>query len=340
MKHVAIDLGGRESQLCARAEDGTILNEGRVSTKSLPKLVKDWEPTRLILETSAEAFRVADAARACGHEVRVVPATLVKQLGVGSRGVKNDRRDAQILSQVSCRIDLPSVHIPSEASRQLKSLCGSREALLRSRRMLINNVRGWLRTQLALLRRCTPTSFPARVREHANTASLDVPPHMERQLLVIESINMQIKEADRQLQKIAGENEICRRFMTVPGVGPVTAVRFFAAIDKSSRFRNAHAVQSYIGLTPGENSSSERKQHTGITKAGSTELRCTLVQAAWCALRRPNEPMVLWANQIAARRGKFIAVVALARKIAGILYALWRDGTTYCSSRSSLPVAA
>ena len=335
MQHVAIDLGGRESQLCVRTEDGAIVKETRVTTKSLVKLVEEWCPSRVILETSAEAFRIADAALACGHQVRVVPATLVKQLGIGSRGVKNDRKDAQVLSEVSCRIDLPSVHIPSETSRTLKSLCGSREALVKSRTLVVNNVRGWLRTQLARIRTGAPVTFPTRVREHSAMAMLELPPHVKRQLLVIDTLNVQIKEADQQVRQIANDTPVCRRLMTVPGVGPVTAVRFLAAIDQTSRFRNAHAVESYIGLTPGENSSSERKQNTGITKAGSSELRRALIQGAWCALRCQHDPMVRWAKQIEARRGKFIAVVALARKIAGVLFALWRDGTSYAPSRSA-----
>lgn len=340
MNHVAIDLGGRESQVCARAANGTILQEARVTTKALLRLVKDWEPSRVILETSAEAFRIADAALAHGHEVRVVPATLVRQLGVGARGIKNDRRDAQVLSEVSCRIDLPSVHIPSEMSRHLKSLCGSREALLRSRTLLINNVRGWLRTQLARVRTGATHTFPTRVREHAQQTSTELPQHIERQLTVIETISEQVKEADAQLAQIANETPVCRRLMTVPGVGQVTAVRYLAALDDMTRFSSAHGVQSYLGLTPGENSSSERKHNTGITKAGPSELRRTLVQAAWSAFRRcPNEPMVKWATQIAARRGKFIAVVALARKLAGILFAMWRDGTSYRSSKSAGPMA-
>lgn len=336
MNHVAIDLGGRESQLCARTPDGSIVKEARVSTKSLLKLVEDWEPSRVILETSAEAFRIADAALKQGHEVRVVPATLVKQLGVGARGVKNDRRDAQVLSEASCRIDLPSVHIPSETSRLLKSLCGSREALLRSRTLLINNARGWLRTQLIRIRSGSTGTFATRVREHGTANGIAIPAHVERLLLVIESLTVQLKESTLQIHEIANADVVCRRLMTVPGVGPVTAVRFLAAIDDMTRFCNAHAVQSYIGLTPGERSSSDRKQNTGITKAGSSELRRTLIQSAWVALRMcSSEPMVIWARQIEARRGKFIAVVALARKIAGILFALWRDGTTYRPSRSA-----
>jgi transposase len=335
MKHVAIDLGGRESQLCVRAEDGTIVKEARVATRTLPKLLSELEPCRVILETSAEAFKIADAALASEHQVRVVPATLVKQLGVGSRSVKNDRKDAQVLSQVSCRIDLPSVHVPSERSRELKSLCGAREALIRSRTMLINNVRGWQRTQLIRIRGGATSSFPQRLREHVATNKILLPEHVERQLSVVEVVNLQLKQADKQLAKIAHEDQVCCWLMTTPGVGPVTAVRFRAAIDKVDRFKNAHAVESYLGLTPGENSSSERTQKLGITKAGSNELRRVLIQGAWFVMTRSNDPIAAWAKRIEARRGKFIAVVALARKLAGILFALWRDQTTYRSSKSA-----
>src|SRR5262245_24702707 len=102
MNHVAIDLGGRESQICVRLPGGTIIGELKVPTNRLIELVKDLEPSRVVMETSAEAFRIADAARDAGHEVRVVPATLVRALGVGSRGIKTDQRDAQNLSKASC----------------------------------------------------------------------------------------------------------------------------------------------------------------------------------------------------------------------------------------------
>src|ERR1700721_4362304 len=109
MEHIAIDLGGRESQVCVRNEDGKILQEGKHPTGELEKIFEGRTRSRVIVETSAEAFKVADAALRQGYEVRVVPATLVKSLGVGARRTKTDQRDAQALSQVSCRIDLPSV---------------------------------------------------------------------------------------------------------------------------------------------------------------------------------------------------------------------------------------
>ena len=341
MDHIAIDLGGRESQVCVRSADGTVMAESRVRTGRLEQLVQSWNHSRIILETSAEAFRIADAALAAGHEVRVVPATLVKTLGVGGRGVKTDQRDARVLSEVSCRIDLPSVHIPSAQSRELKSLCGSREILVGARTKLINNVRGWLRTQLIRIRSGATRSFPDRLRGHALASGQALPEHIERQLTVIDAVNLQIQAADRQLRRIACEHPVCRRLMTVPGIGPVTAVRFVAALDDVTRFRTAHAVQSYLGLTPGERSSSERQQRTGITKAGPAALRRTLIQAAWSAFRHASgQPMVAWADQLAARRGKFIAVVALARKMAGIMFALWRDGTEYRPSLTSEGQAA
>lgn len=334
MKHVAIDLGGRESQICTRKPDGTIEEERKYATRLLPQLMATLPPSRIILETCSEAFAVADAAKAAGHQVSVVPATLVKTLGVGARGIKNDQRDAQTLSQVSCRIDLPSVHIPSHQSRELKSLCGSRDVLVEARTKLINNVRGWMRTQLWRVQTGHARAFAERVRLNATKQNKEIPPHIGRALTVLDALTEQIKLADKHVQALAREHATCRLLMTAPGVGPINAVRFLAVIDDPKRFPNAHAVQSYLGLTPGENSSSERQQRTGITKAGPAAMRRTLIQAAWTAYRRnPLDPMIVWTAQIAQRRGINIAIVALARKLAGVLFAMWRDDTPYRMNR-------
>lgn len=332
MKHAAIDLGGRESQICIRAADGSIVEERRHQTRLLPQLMKSWEPSRVIVETSAEAFAIADAALKLGHQVRVVPATLVKTLGVGDRGVKTDRKDARKLSEVSCRIDLPSVHVPSELSRELKSACGNREELVECRTKLVNNIRGWLRTKLCRIRTGSTETFPARVRD--STEGHVLPEHIERTLLVLDALTDQIRAATHQLTQLAKMHPVCVRLMTVPGVGPITAVRFVAAVDEVSRFKNAHALQSYLGLTPGERSSSETERRTGITKAGPSKVRRVLVQAAWSCLRcRSVSALSEWTHRLASRKHKFIAVVALARKLAGIMFALWRDGTTYETRR-------
>jgi transposase len=332
MEHLAIDLGGRESQICVRSASQEIIEEVRFPTQALQRYLKRRPKSRVIVETCAESFHVAEQALELGHEVRVVPATLVRSLGVGARGIKTDQRDARVLSEVSCRVDLPSVHLPSKESRELKAVNGLREILVGCRTKLINSVRGWMRGRAIRIRRGSTKTFPARARAYFDTANEAMPTYVERQLLAIDAVNEQLKAADLDIKELAEGNKLCVRLMTVPGVGPVTSLRFVAAIDEVGRFPNAHAVESYIGLTPGEHSSSDRKHRTSITKAGAPKLRWALVQAAWAARRcrtKGVDPMVHWSLQVEARRGKRIAVVALARKIAGVLYALWRDGSTY-----------
>ncbi len=333
MEHVAIDLGGKESQICVRREDGVIRKETRCRTADLPNFFASASPSRVILETCAEAFHVAEAARANGHDVRVVAATLVRALGVGARRIKTDKRDAQVLSEVSTRIDLQGVHLPTLASRERKSICGARAALVRARTKLINTTRGWMRSWGIRIRAGASESFYERVR-----AGQKVPPYIEAQLDVIETLTLRIKELDETIDELAKSDEVCRRLMTVPGVGSITSLLFVATLDDVKRFESASKVEAYLGLTPGENSSSNRVVRTGITKAGSSEMRRLLVQAALSLKRiRSQHPLVLWAAKIQDRRGRQIATVALARKLAGIMFALWRDGTTYSPERTARP---
>ena len=336
MDHVAIDLGAKKSQICVRGADGQILEEKRWPTKDLDTYLAGRPTSRVIVETCAEAFCVADAARKLGHETRVVPATLVKTLGVGARRLKTDLRDARALSEVSSRIDLPSVHIPRTESRDRKTMCGMREALIGARTKIINTVRGWLRSRGRRIERGGKASLRKRV-EAAWEGQL--PSYVDRQLKLIEVLNTQIAEADAEVKSWATADETCTRLMTVPGVGPLTALRFVAALDDVARFESAHQVESYLGLVPGESSSSERQQRLSITKAGPRALRWVLVQAAWALhlrCRRPEAiPLQLWAHRIEQRRGRRTAIIALARKLAGILFALWRDGSVYEGSRGA-----
>jgi transposase len=336
MEHVAIDLGSRKSQICVRSSDGQIIEEKRWETAELRRYLATRPSSRVVVETCAEAFGVAEAARELGHETRVVPATLVKTLGVGARRTKTDQRDARVLSEVSCRIDLPTVHIPRAESRERKTMCGMRDALVGARTKVINTVRGWLRGQGRRLGPGSRVTFTERVRAACGE---QLPSYVERQLLVVEALTVEIDSADREVESQVEADETCRRLMSVPGVGPLTAIRFVAALDQVGRFANAHQVESYLGLVPGENSSSERQQKLSITKAGPPALRWVLIQAAWALRTRCRQPaavpLQLWAHRIELRRGKRTATVALARKLAGILYAIWRDGTVYDGSRGA-----
>jgi transposase len=182
--------------------------------------------------------------------------------------------------------------------------------------------------------------LPDRVRQSVGDA---MPSYVARQLVVIETLTEQIAEANKQLRELAKGDSTCARMMSVPGVGPVTAILYKSALDSPERFPSAHHAEASLGLTPGEDSSSERQRRTGITKAGAPAVRWTLVQAAWAARRAKGEhPMVRWSLEVEKRRGKRVAILALARKIAGILFAIWRDGTFYdpTHSKPTLPAVS
>jgi transposase len=213
-------------------------------------------------------------------------------------------------------------------------MCGMRDGLVGSRTQLINNVRGWLRGQGYRISTGKVTGFTARVREIEQR-----PEWVDSQLRAIDAISTEIKLADKRIELRADANPVCQRLMTVPGVGPQIALRFVAAVDKLGRFRDAHRIESYFGLVPGEKSSSEMQHRLSITKAGSAATRWLLVQAAWSVRVRCRSadarPLQRWALEIEQRRGRYIATVALARKLVGILYAIWRDKSVYNSARLS-----
>ena len=167
-------------------------------------------------------------------------------------------------------------------------------------------------------------------------AELDLSPALTTELAplfaVFAPLNAPITVADARIAMFARSDPIATRLTTAPGVGPVTASAFVATIDDITRFHSAHELAAYLGVVPSERSSGEQRQLERITKAGSGRMRWLLVEAAWQILRSTSpEPAALraWTLPIAQRCGKRIAVVALARRLAGILFAKWRDGVPY-----------
>lgn len=329
VNHIGIDLGQKESQLCIRSAEGVVLEERRIRTALLELELQRQPESRVLLETSCEAFAIADRAKAAGHDVRVVPSVLVRALGVGHRGIKNDVRDARALSEASVRSELPSVHIPSEQARHRKALCTSLAGLKGARTKLVNTVRSWNRSGLGTRVRATPKTLPSKLRASLESQG-SLPSHVEALLTSIETLSEQIRLLEDELRVLARRDEVCIRLMTVPGVGPITAMTFVAAIDDIDRFATGDELASYLGLTPGENTTGFKVRRTRLTKAGQPQVRHCLGQAVltWQRLR-PSDPMVQWAQSVSERRGKQKARSALARKLALLLRALWRNGSVY-----------
>lgn len=335
MEHIGIDLGKSESQLCIRTSDLTIVLEQRVRNDAIARILsRRPKGARVIVESSAEAFAVADIAKACGHDPRVIPATLARTIGIGARRQKNDQRDARAMSEASCRTELPSVHVPTVLSRERKAMCTSREALIRVRVELTNTLDGYLRTRMlrSSVRGASPR-FSATLREDLGTS---MEPHVECLLASIDAINAQLEVLDERLVELAKNDPDCSLLMTMPGVGPVIAMRFVSAIDDPHRFTNAAQVANYLGLTPGENTTGFAPRPLGITKAGAPRVRWALTQGAWSLYRcRKGDPMVQWALKIEARSSRKKAITALARKMSGVLWAMWRDGSPYSPDHAS-----
>jgi transposase len=260
-----------------------------------------------------------------------------------TRRVKTDRRDARALAH-ACKLGAyRPAHRISDSRHQLRAFLGVRETMVRTCARWITHMQALLRREGVRVRTGAAETFKARLDELRLPTALKTMMHPLVDLL--EPLNQQIEALDNELGQLVTHDDVTKRLVTVPGVGPVTAVAFVATLDEVTRFRGAHQVESYLGLVPQEWSSSETQRRGHITKTGSGRVRWLLVQAAWCILQRRRAKsdataLRLWADRIAGRRGRLVAVVALARRLAGILYAIWRDGTEYNPSKLRSAVLA
>jgi transposase len=213
------------------------------------------------------------------------------------------------------------------------------QQILRSRRQLVRMRTGTISLVRALLRQegyRLPAGSAAQVP--ARLARLTLPDALATTLVplrdVIETLTRELAGIDTRVGTYAAADPVVPQLQTVPGVGPVVALTFRATLDEVTRFRDAGQVSAFVGLVPREDSSAERRHRGHITKAGSGELRSLLIQAAWaCWKSRGSGTLRAWAERLAGRRGRRIAVVALARRLSRILYAVWRDGTVFDSGR-------
>lgn len=331
MENIGIDVHKRESQVCILTDEGKVI-ERRIRTEQarFAALLGGRPPARILLEASTESEWIARCLEALGHEVIVGDPNYAPMYAHRRRRVKTDRRDARTLAE-ACRIAAyRPTHRASEGARQLRSELAVREALVRTRVRYINVIRALLRQEGLRMRSGSPAGFLRRLADVALPATLasTVAPLVE----LLRHLDEQIAAADARLTKHAARNDAVRRLCTVTGIGPVTATAFVATLDHPHRFADARQVAGYLGLVPRELSSGERQRRGSITKAGNTRMRWLLVEAAWTVLRTRSlatAPLREWAEAIARRRGRRIAAVALARRLARILYAMWRDGANY-----------
>jgi len=339
MDTIGLDLHKRESQLCILADDGTIA-ERRIATarERFTAVLGGRPPARVLLEASTESEWVARHLEALGHTVIVADPTYAPMYATRSRRVKTDKRDARTLAE-ACRLGAyRPAHRLSDAQRHVRAELAVRDALVRTRTRYVAVLKALVRRDGLRLAQGTPehTATKFAVLDASGAVSDALRAEVAPLLAVLAPLNAQIAAADRRIVALAAADPRVQRLVTAPGVGPITATAFVATLDDVGRFRHAHQVMSYLGLVPSERSSGERQHRGRITKAGSPRVRWLLVEAAWRILRsrQPEAaPLKAWAARVALRRGTRVAVVALARRLAGVLYVLWRDEVDYCTAR-------
>ena len=342
MKSIGIDLGSRKSQICICVR-GEVTREFAAPTKDVGKWLSRESPTRVLMESCAEAEAVAKLAEMHGHEVFIVPSSVVQHIGVGARRQKNDVRDARALARYGCMIEDPAqTHRKSLHSRECLELLGSRKLLVKHRADLVRRVKSKLRERLLPPLPRGRTKFTAEARNLFESHELGLGMSLEVLLEQIDVLHDKIAALTKEIERLSEACETAKRLKTVPGVGPQVALCFMAIVDDPHRFRSAEKLANYLGLTPGESTTGFNVRRTGITKAGPTMLRTLLVQAAWSMWRsRPNDPLVQWANRLAARRGnKSVAAIALARKLAGILLKIWKSETHFQPTKAAQKLVA
>ena len=248
-----------------------------------------------------------------------------------------------VLSVMRVDLDTPdhttlSRHRVSAEQRQVRRQLRVRDLLVRTRGRTIAHMRALVRSEGLRVRAGDADRFGTYVRDLELPAELQA---MLRPLVTLwEQLTAQLAAADAQVIATAAANPVVQRLTTAPGVGPLIATAFVATLDEAGRFGGAHQVASYLGLVPSEASSADRRRRGHITKAGNPRMRWLLVQAAWAALRSHRAEgagLRAWADQLATRRGRRIATVAVARRLAGILFAMWRDQTTCSTAPASAP---
>ncbi len=279
---------------------------------------------------------MARCLEALGHEVIVADPNYAPMYARRTRKVKTDRRDARALAE-ACRLGAyRPAHRSSDEQRHVRGRLAVRETLVRTRAKFICVVRSLLRREGLRVRSGGATTFVERVAE------LELPEHLRLEIAplleLMGSLNHQIKQAGEGIRGIVRRDAMVQRLCTVPGVGAVTATSFVATVDGPERFRGAHQVEAYLGLVPREMSSGEKQRKGRITKTGNGRTRSLLVEAAWTVMRSKSPEVATlraWAERLARRRGRRVAVVALARKLAGMLYAMMRDATEFKPQRQN-----
>ena len=328
-----LDVSLEETAICIVDEAGEIVREARVASEP-DALVMFFDALgmtmeRVGLEACSLTAWLHQGLSEAGIPVVCIEARQAKA-AMGAMPNKTDRNDARGIAQIMRTGWYRPVHVKSPSCRSWRALLTARRMVLNKRRDVENGVRALLRE--AGLKVGTPSrkDFPARVRELA--AGDAVLTGLVESLLSV--IRVMTDEVARLTKRVLDEVRVeptCRHLMTVPGVGPLTALAFRATVDRPDRFRRSRDVGAHLGLTPRRYQSGETDVQGRISRCGDELARTALYEAAHSLLIRSTKWSALraWGMQVAKRRGMARARVAVARKLAVIMHRMWVDKSEF-----------
>src|SRR6187401_1181087 len=345
MDHFAgLDVSVKETSICIVDDAGKIVREVKVASEPEALLAVLMNPSyqfkRIGLEAGPLSQWLFSALAEAGLpvicvETRHMRAVLKAQIN------KTDRNDARGMAQMM-RVGLyRPVHVKTLRSQKLRMLLTHRK-LLQSKAIAIeNDLRGTLRNFGLKVGMVGKVRFEARIQELVKSQP-DLSFLVEPLLIVRRTLREQIVVLHRRLLAIVRDDEVCRRLMTVPGVGPVVALTYRATVDVPARFRKSKSVGAVFGLTCSKYQSGEIDRSGRISRCGDEMMRAMLYEAAHIMLVRSTKWSWLkaWAMQVARHRGLKKAIVALARRLAVIMHRIWVDGTEFRWTREQAAAAA
>jgi len=286
-QYVGLDVSLKETSICVLDQSGAVVFEGMVASnpQAIARLLRRRAPKarRIVFETGSLSNWLWHELKALGFPVLCLDARHARA-ALSMRMNKSDRNDARGLAEMARMGWYREAKVKSLESRQVRATLTARAKLVDLRRDLENQMRGLLKSLGIILGKASSGTLPAKIREAWHQAS-HLRLLLEPLLLAHAALISQIIKYDDQLRAIARADRTVRRLMTVPGVGPVTALAFASTVDEPRRFRRASDIGAYLGLTPRRYQSGELDRTGRISKRGDRLTRSYLFEAANVLLR-------------------------------------------------------
>lgn len=333
VQYVGLDVSMEATSVCVLDESGATVWEGKTASEpdAIVRALRRHAPDagKVGLETGPTSTWLWHELRAAGVAAVCLDARHA-QSALSMRLNKTDRNDAEGLAQLVRMGWYREVQVKQLAAHGDGALLASRALLVRQRCELESQIRGLLKNFGLRCRVTKGRAFDQSIRALAARSavlqSVVVP-----MLAVWSALCMQISVLSRSVQQRTRDDAVCQRLMTMPGVGPVTALAFRAAVDDPARFKHSASVGAYLGLTPRRYASGEIDRMGHISRCGDPLVRSYLFEAANVMLVRSRaaNPLKSWGTKLAKRAGFKKARVALARKMAVVLHRMWMNGTDF-----------